>query len=119
MAECKRFIATWKDSDEAAAWYEKSLHAAWHEGASEFADIVHTYQWLNESNIERTPCSDHGSSRAGPQQQGNGTRDLPQCAKIQDAGCANNMQKPWHISSAAAASSHGPSTLKDTIMWPQ
>ena len=81
MAECKRFIATWKESDEAAVWYEKSLHAAWYEGASEFADIVHTYQWLNESNIERTPCSDHGSSRAGPQQQGNGTRDLPQCAR--------------------------------------
>ena len=26
---------------------------------------------------------DHGSSRAGPQNQGNGTQDLPHCARFQ------------------------------------
>ena len=28
MAECKRLIATSKEPDEAAAWYEKPLHGA-------------------------------------------------------------------------------------------
>ena len=28
MAECKRLVATWKEPDEAAAWYEKPLHGA-------------------------------------------------------------------------------------------
>ena len=51
MAECKRLIATWKESDEAAAWYEKPLHGAWHKGVSEVADMTRTYQWLNKNNI--------------------------------------------------------------------
>ena len=34
MAECKRLIATWKEPDEVAAWYEKPLHGAWHKGVS-------------------------------------------------------------------------------------
>ena len=28
MAECKHLIATWKEPDKAAAWYEKPLHGA-------------------------------------------------------------------------------------------
>ena len=40
MAECKRLIAIWKESDEAAAWYEKPLHGAWHKGVSEVADMT-------------------------------------------------------------------------------
>ena len=51
MAECKRLIVTWKKPDEAAAWYKKSLHGAWHKGMSEVADIALLYQWLNRSNI--------------------------------------------------------------------
>ena len=52
MAECKRLIAIRKEPDEAAAWYEKPLHGAWHKGLSEVADMTHTYQWLNKSNIK-------------------------------------------------------------------
>ena len=44
MAECKRLIAIWKEPDEAAAWYKKPLHGAWHKGVSEVADMTHTYQ---------------------------------------------------------------------------
>ena len=44
-------IATWKEPDEAAAWYEKPLHGAWHKGVSEVANMALTYQWLNKSNI--------------------------------------------------------------------
>ena len=51
MAECKRFLATWKKPDEAAAWYKKPLHGARHKGVSEVADMARTYQWLNKSNI--------------------------------------------------------------------
>ena len=51
MAECKRLIATWKEPDETAAWYEKFLHVAWHKGVSEVVDMTRTYQWLNKSNI--------------------------------------------------------------------
>ena len=51
MAECKRIIATWKEPDEAAAWYEKPLHGAWHKSVSDVADMALTYQWLNKSNI--------------------------------------------------------------------
>ena len=51
MAECKCLIATWKEPDEAAAWYEKPLHGAWHKGVSEVADMACTNQWLNKSNI--------------------------------------------------------------------
>ena len=51
VAECKRFITTWKDPDEAAAWYEKLLHGAWHKGVTEFADMAHTYKLLIKSNI--------------------------------------------------------------------
>ena len=43
MAECKRLIAIWKEPDEAAAWYEKPLHGAWHKGVSEVADMNCTY----------------------------------------------------------------------------
>ena len=42
MAECKHLIATWKEPDEAAAWYEKPLYGAWHKGVSEVADLTHT-----------------------------------------------------------------------------
>ena len=52
MAECKRLIAIWKEPDEAAARYEKLLHGAWYKGVSEVADMAHTYQWLNKSNIK-------------------------------------------------------------------
>ena len=52
MAECNRLIAIWKEPGEAAAWYEKPLHGAWHKGVSEVADMTHTYQWLNKSNIK-------------------------------------------------------------------
>ena len=34
-------IATWKGQDEAAAWYEKPLHGAWHKGVPEVADMTH------------------------------------------------------------------------------
>ena len=51
MAECKRLIATWKDPDEATAWYEKHLKGAWHKGVSEIADLARTYQRLNKNNI--------------------------------------------------------------------
>ena len=51
MAECRHLIATWKKSDEAAAWYKKPLHGAWHKGVSEVADMTRTDQWLNKSNI--------------------------------------------------------------------
>ena len=54
MAKCKRLIATWKEPDEAAAWYEKPLHGTWHKGVSEVADIACTYQWLNKSNRANT-----------------------------------------------------------------
>ena len=50
--ECKRMLAIWKKPDEAAAWYEKLLHGAWHKGVSEVADMTRTYQWLNKSNIK-------------------------------------------------------------------
>ena len=43
MTECKCLIATWKKPDEAAAWYEKPLHGAWHKGVSKVADIASTY----------------------------------------------------------------------------
>ena len=51
MKECKRFIATLKEPDKAAAWYEKPLHSAWHNCVSEVADMTSTYQWLNKNNI--------------------------------------------------------------------
>ena len=51
MAECKRRIATWKEPDKAAAWYEKPLHGVWHKGVSEVADMARTYQWPNKSNF--------------------------------------------------------------------
>ena len=51
MAECKCFIATWKEPDEAAAWYERLLHGVWHKSVSEVADMARTYQWLNRSSI--------------------------------------------------------------------
>ena len=51
MAECKHLIATWKEPDEAAAWYEKPLYGAWHKGVSDVADMARLYQWLNKSNI--------------------------------------------------------------------
>ena len=51
MAECKCFIATWKKPGEAAAWYTNSLHDAWHKGLSKVANIAHTCQWFNNSNI--------------------------------------------------------------------
>ena len=38
MAECKLLIATWKEQDEAAAWYDKPLNRAWHKGVSEVTD---------------------------------------------------------------------------------
>ena len=43
IAECKHLIATWKEPDEAAVWYEKPLHGAWHKCVLEVADMVHTY----------------------------------------------------------------------------
>ena len=52
MAEFKPLIATWKEPDKTAAWYEKPLHGAWHKGVSEVADMARTYQWLNKSNIK-------------------------------------------------------------------
>ena len=55
MAECKRLIATWKAPDEVAAWYEKSLHGAWHKGVSEAADMALTYQWLITATSEQIP----------------------------------------------------------------
>ena len=119
MAECKRLIAIWKEPDEAAAWYEKPLHGAWHKGVSEVADMTHTYQWPNKSNIK----ANTEALIMAAQEQALNTRAVPHCArsttlcKIQDAGCANNMQKPWHISPVAAASSQGPSTIRDTTMW--
>ena len=54
MAEYKRFIAIWKKTDEAAAWYEKPLHGAWHKSMSEVADMARTSQWLNKSNRANT-----------------------------------------------------------------
>ena len=121
MAKCKRLIATWKKPDKAAAWYEKPLHGAWNKGVSENADIARTYQWLNKSNIRaNTEALNMAAQEQTPpptQEQWH-TRSTTLC-KIQDAGCANNMQKPWHISPVAAASSQGPSTLRDTTMWPQ
>ena len=108
MAECKRLIAIWKEPDEAAAWYEKPLHGAWHKGVSEVADMACTNQWLNKSNIR---ANTEALIMAAQEQALN--------TKIQDAGCAHSMQKPWDISPAAAASSRGPSTLRDTTMWPQ
>ena len=117
MAECKRFIAIWKELDEAAAWYEKHLHGAWHKGVSEVADMTHAYQWLNKSNIK----ANTEALIMSAQEQALNTRAVAHeiYHTVQDAGCANNMQKPWHISSVVAASSQGPSTLKDTTMWPQ
>ena len=47
----KNLIATWKEPDKTAAWYEKPLHGAWHNGVSEVADMALIYQWLNKSNI--------------------------------------------------------------------
>ena len=44
MAEYKRLIATWKELAEAATWYAKPLHGAWHKGVSEVADMARTYQ---------------------------------------------------------------------------
>ena len=119
MAEWKHLVATWKEPDEAAAWYEKPLHGAWHKGVSEVADITSTYQWLNKSNIKANTealimAAQEQASTPGQWH----TRSTTLC-KIQDAGCANNMQKPWHITPAAAASSQGPSTLRDTTMRPQ
>ena len=46
MAECKRFIATWKEPDEDVAWYEKPLHGTWHKAVSDVADMACTYQRL-------------------------------------------------------------------------
>ena len=119
MAECKRLMATWKEPDEAAAWYEKPLHGAWHKGVSEVADMARTYQWLNKSNIR----ANTEALIMAVQEQALNTRAVAHesttLCKIHDAGCANNMQKPWHISPVVAASSQGPSTLKDTTMWPQ
>ena len=43
VVECKRLTATWKEADEAAAWYIKPLHGAWHKGVSEVANMTLTY----------------------------------------------------------------------------
>ena len=51
MLHFSAILTTWKEPDEAAAWYEKPLHCAWHKGVSEVADMDLTYQWLNKSNI--------------------------------------------------------------------
>ena len=51
MEECKRLITTWREPEEAAAWYEKPLHGAWHKAVSEIADMSMTYQWLDKTNI--------------------------------------------------------------------
>ena len=51
MAECRHLIATCKESDEAAAWYEKPLHGTWNKGVSKVASMARTYQKLNKSNI--------------------------------------------------------------------
>ena len=40
MTEYLPFIATWKEPDKAAAWYEKPLHDAWHKSVSEVADMA-------------------------------------------------------------------------------
>ena len=40
-------IASWKQPDEDAAWYEKPLHGVWYKGVSEVADMALTHQWLN------------------------------------------------------------------------
>ena len=42
MAQCKHLIATRKEPDEAATWYEKLLHGTWHKGVSEVADMART-----------------------------------------------------------------------------
>ena len=41
MAEYKRSIATWKEPDEAAAWYEKPLHGAWHKDVANTPIMLH------------------------------------------------------------------------------
>ena len=51
MADCECLTATWKNPDEAAAWYEKPLQDALHKSVSEVADMPRTCQWLNKSNI--------------------------------------------------------------------
>ena len=51
MAECKCLIATWKEPNEAAAWYEKPLHGTWNRGVRSCRH-GRTCQWLNKSNIK-------------------------------------------------------------------
>ena len=81
MAECKRLIATWKEPDEAASWYEKPLHGASHKGVSEVADMTPTYQLLHKSNIKANPEALIMAAQERPSTPGSGTRDLPHCAR--------------------------------------
>ena len=83
MAECKRLIATWKEPDEAAAWYERLLHGVWHKSVSEVADMARTYQWLNRSSIR----ANTKALIMAAQEQVHNTRavahNLPHCRRSQ------------------------------------
>ena len=92
----------WKESDEAAAWYEKPLHGAWHKGVSEVVEMARTYQWLNKSNIK----ANTSALIMAAQEQALNTRAVAH--KIY-----HTVHDPWCISSTAATSSKGPITLKD------
>ena len=45
---------------------------------------------------------DHGRSRAGPQHQGSGTRDLPYCAKSKMQLCKQHAETVAHITSGCS-----------------
>ena len=84
MAECKHLIATWKEQDEAAVWYEKRLQNAWQRGVSEVADMGCTYQPLCKSNIKaNAKALTMSAQERGLKNQGTGTLDLLYRARFQ------------------------------------